>query len=171
MRSLTLYTDTNMANNQNQIQLQFKLNDVHQVQFVKLCEELPKGEMQVGNQINFNSDTEKRLVRCLLNVEYKLNDITQLMLSVETVFEFERMSWSALYHLDQDEWVLPVGLLHHIADITIGAARGILAVRCEDAGLPRVLLPIVDPRQFMKTDLRIKRTGPTQISTPTQGEA
>lgn len=156
---------------QNQIQLQFKLNDVRQVQFVKLCNEWPGGEMQVGNQINFSSDTEKRLVRCLLNIEYKLNDITQLILSVESVFEFERMSWSALYRLNEDEWVLPVGLLHHMADLTIGAARGILAARCDDNNIPRLMLPLVDPRQFMKADLRLKRNSPMQVPTTPQGEA
>ena len=48
---------------QQQIQIQFKLNDVRQVQFVTLCNEWPEGELQVGNQINFSSDTQNRLVR------------------------------------------------------------------------------------------------------------
>ena len=80
---------------QQQIQIQFKLNDVRQVQFVTLCNEWPEGELQVGNQINFSSDTQNRLVRCLLNIEYKKNDITQMMLGVETVSELSREAWSS----------------------------------------------------------------------------
>lgn len=113
--------------------------------------------MQIGNQINFNSDTDKRLVRCLLNVEFKKNDITQMIVSVESVYEFSRESWSALYNLDEDGWILPSGLVHHIADVTIGAARGILSARCDDAGFPRALLPLMNPADFIRNDLHIKR--------------
>ena len=66
---------------QQQIQIQFKLNDVRQVQFVTLCNEWPEGELQVGNQINFSSDTQNRLVRCLLNIEYKKNDIKEVAMA------------------------------------------------------------------------------------------
>lgn len=152
--------------NQQQIQIQFKLNDIRQVQFVTLCNEWPEGEMQVGNQINFSSDTQNRLVRCLLNIEYKKNDITQMMLSVETVFEFSRDSWSSMYDLNGDQWILPVGLVHHLTDITIGAARGILAVRTDDAGFPRAMLPLVNPQQFMRDNLRFQRVPAPMPSTP-----
>lgn len=156
---------------QQQIQIQFKLNDVRQVQFVTLCNEWPEGELQVGNQINFNSDTQNRIVRCLLNIEYKKNDITQMILGMETVFEFSRESWSSLYDLNGDQWVLPVGLVHHMADITIGAARGILAVRTEEAGFPHVILPLVNPQQFMHDNLCFKRNVPEQMPTTPQAEA
>ena len=149
---------------QKQIQIQFKLNDVRQVQFVTLCNEWPKGEMQVGNQINFSSDTQQRLVRCLLNIEYKQNDITQMILGVETVIEFSRESWSSMYDLNGDQWILPVGLVHHLTDVTIGAARGILAVRTEDAGFPRAMLPLVNPQQFMRDPLRFPRIIPNQAA-------
>lgn len=153
--------------NQKQIQIQFKLNDVRQVQFATLCNEWPEGELQVGNQINFSSDTQQRLVRCLLNVEYKKNDITQLILGVETVFEFSRESWSSMYDLNGDQWILPVGLVHHMADITIGSARGILAMRTEDAGFPRAILPMVNPQQFMRDNIYFKRNAtPPMPSTP-----
>ena len=100
-----------------------------------------------------------------------MNDITQLLLSVETGFEFERESWSALYDLSSDSWIIPAGLLHHITDLTLSAARGILSVRTEDAGFPRVMLPLVDPRQFMRNNLSLKRTGTTPIATTPHGEA
>ncbi len=150
---------------QKQIQIQFKLNDVRQVQFVTLCNEWPQGEMQVGNQINFSSDTQQRLVRCLVNIEYKQNDITQMMLAVETIFEFSRESWSSMYDLNGDQWILPVGLVHHITDITIGATRGILAVRTEEAGFPRAMLPLVNPQQFMREPLRFARVAPAHPDT------
>ena len=156
---------------QQQIQIQFKLNDVRQVQFVTLCNEWPEGELQVGNQINFSSDTQNRLVRCLLNIEYKKNDITQMMLGVETVFEFSRESWSSMYDLNGDQWILPVGLVHHMTDITIGAARGILAVRTDDAGFPRAMLPLVNPQQFMRDNLRFPRNIQAQAPTTPQAEA
>ena len=85
-----------MAQQQKQIQIQFRLMDVKQLQFVNLANEWPEGEMQINNQLQFNCDTEKRVVRCNANFEYKKNDITQLILSVQTVFEFTRDSWSSL---------------------------------------------------------------------------
>ena len=156
---------------QKQIQIQFKLVDVRQVQFATLCNEWPEGDMQIGNQINFSSDTQNRVVRCLLNVEFKKNDITQVLISVESVYEFERASWSAMYNLDEDSWILPAGLLHHMADVTIGATRGILAARCEDAGFPRALLPLMNPADFMKNDLHLKRQAAAQGVQSPKGEA
>ena len=96
-------------------------------------------------------------MRCTAHFEYKKNDITQLILSVQAVFEFAREGWSAMYNLQGDEWVLPAGLVQHLADITIGATRGILAVRTEEAGFPRVVLPMMAAGQFIRNNLSLKR--------------
>ncbi len=143
--------------NQKQIQVQFRLLDVRQLQFATLTNEWPEGELQITNQIQFNSETDKRIVRCTAHFEYKKNDITQLIMSVQAVFEFAREGWSAMYNLQGDEWVLPAGLVQHMADITIGATRGILAVRTEEAGFPRVVLPIMAAGQFIRNNLSLKR--------------
>ena len=146
--------------NQKQIQIQFRLADVKPVQFVKLTNEWPEGEQQISNQLQFNSDTDKRIVRCTAHFEYKKNDITQLIITVQCIFEFAREGWSAMYRLQGDEWVLPAGLVQHMADLTIGATRGILAVKSEAEGLPRVILPMMAAAQFIKNNLAIKRTQP-----------
>ncbi|MBR5466122.1 MAG: hypothetical protein IKU79_01750 [Bacteroidaceae bacterium] len=75
-----------------------------------------------------------------------------------------------MYNLSGDQWILPAGLVHHLTDITIGAARGILAVRTDDAGFPRAMLPLVNPQQFMRDDLRFPRNATPQSPTP-QAEA
>ncbi len=144
---------------EKKIQLQFKLLDVEEVQFATLVNEWPQGEMQVQNQLHFSAETDKRIVRCTSNHEYKQNDITQVLLRVQTTFEFARESWSQLYQLSGDEWILPAGLLAHIADMTIGAARGILASRTNDLeGFPRIVLPLVPPQQIVKNNIRFPRT-------------
>ena len=94
----------------------------------------------------------------MTNFEYKKNDITQLILGVQTVFEFAREGWSAMYDLNGDQWVLPAGLVQHIADMTIGAARGILAIRSEEAGLPKQILPLINPGQIRQNNISFKRT-------------
>jgi hypothetical protein len=143
---------------QKQIQIQFRLVDVQEMSFVNLYKHWPEGELQVNNPLKFNCDTEKRVVRCVTNFEYKKNDITQLILGVQTVFEFAREGWSAMYDLNGDQWVLPVGLVQHIADMTIGAARGILAIRTEEAGIPKQILPLINPGQILQNNISFKRT-------------
>ncbi len=142
---------------QKQIQVNFRLTDVREVQFVKLANEWPEGEMQIGNQLQFSAETDKRVVRCTAHFEYKKNDITQLILTVQTSFEFAREGWSAMYQLQGDQWILPAGLVQHMADVTIGASRGILAVRSEDAGVPRQILPLLSPAQIIKNNLALPR--------------
>ena len=146
-----------MAQTQKQVQIQFRLADVRQLQFVNLSNGWPEGELQVNNQLQFNCDTEQRLVRCNVNFDYRKNDITQLIFGVQSVFEFTRESWSTLYQLDGDQWVLPAGLVQHMADITIGAARGILAIRSEEAGIPKQILPLVNPGQVLRSNIAFKR--------------
>ena len=145
---------------QKQIQIQFRLLDVKELQFVTLTNKWPDGELQINNQLQFNADVDKRIVHCMGHYEYKKNGITQLLLSVQSTFEFTRESWSAMYRLQGDEWVLPVGLVQHLADVTIGSTRGILAVRSEEKGLPRIVLPMMASAQFIKNNLTIKRTQP-----------
>ena len=142
---------------QKQIQIQFRLVDVQELQFVNLSKQWPEGELQVNNQLQFNCDTEKRIVRCVTNFEYKKNDITQLILGVQTVFEFAREGWSAMYDLNGDQWILPVGLVQHIADMTIGAARGIMAIRSEEAGIPKQILPLINTCKTLKCNISFKR--------------
>ena len=148
---------------QKQIQIQFRLVDVQELQFVNLSKQWPEGELQVNNQLQFNCETEKRLGRCVTNFEYKKNDITQLILGVQTVFEFAREGWSAMYDLNGDQWILPVGLVQHIADMTIGAARGILAIRTEEAGLPKQILPLINPGQILQNNISFKRTTQAKV--------
>lgn len=152
---------------QKQIQIQFRLTDLQQLQFVTLTNEWPTGELQISNQLQFNSDTENRVVRCTAHFEYKKNDITQLILTVQSTFEFAREGWSAMYQLQGDEWILPAGLIQHIADLTINSARGILAIRSEEAGLPRLVLPIMSPQQVIKNNIRFPRKPAPQV--PTNG--
>ena len=154
---------------EKQIQIQFRLLDVKQLQFVSLTNQWPDGELQITNQLQFNADIDKRILHCVAHYEYKQNSITQLLLSVQSSFEFTRDSWSAMYRLQGDEWVLPVGLVQHLADVTIGATRGILAIRSEENGLPRVILPMIAAAQFVKTDLHLKRNPQHTIPMPSAG--
>lgn len=152
---------------QKQIQIQFRLTDMQQLQFVTLTNEWPEGELQISNQLQFNCETDKRIVRCTAHFEYKKNDITQLILTVQSTFEFAREGWSAMYQLQGDEWILPAGLIQHMADITVNSARGVLAVRSEEAGLPRLVLPIMAPQQVIKNNIRFPRKPTPQV--PTNG--
>ena len=151
---------------EKQVQIQFRLLDIRELQFVTLTNEWPEGELQITNQLQFSSETDKRIVRCSANFEYKKNDITQLIVTVQSTFEFAREGWSAMYRLQGDEWVLPVGLVQHMADVTIGATRGILAMRSEENGLPRIILPMMAAAQFVKTNLSLKRTPQAPSSQP-----
>ena len=74
-----------------------------------------------------------------------------------------------MYDLKGDQWILPVGLVQHIADMTIGAARGILAIRTEEAGLPKQILPLINPGQILKSNISFKRT--TQAKTVPVGDS
>ena len=97
------------------------------------------------------------MVMCNMNVEYKKNDLTQLIFGAQCVIEFSRESWSALYQLQGDQWIVPAELACHLADATLGAARGMLAIKSEEAGLPRLILPLMDPRQIVRENLRFPR--------------
>ena len=79
---------THNMENKKEVQLQFRLKDVRLLQFVNLSNGWPEGDMQVGNQIQFNADTAQRVVLCNLNVEYKKNDLTQLLFGTQVVIEF-----------------------------------------------------------------------------------
>jgi hypothetical protein len=62
--------------------------------------------------------------------------------------------------------VLPAGLVQHLADITIGSARGILAVRSEEAGIPKQILPLVNPGQMLRNNIAFKRIPQQNTAAP-----
>ena len=51
-----------------------------------------------------------------------------------------------------------------MADITISAARGIMAVRSEEAGIPKQILPLVNPGQMLRNNIAFKRVPQQQPS-------
>ncbi len=150
---------------EKQIQIQYKLLDIKQLQFVNIADQWPDGDLQIGQQLQFNCDTEKRVLVCKTHFEYKKNDITQLIFSMQTSIEFAREGWSAMYQLQGDQWVIPAGLLQHLAGLTIDAARGMLALRSEEAGLPKLILPLVNPAQILKNNISFRRN-PGQTAMP-----
>lgn len=151
---------------EKQIQIQFRLMDIQQLQFVNLANQWPEGELQINNQLQFNCETDKRIVHCKTNFEYKKNDITQLLFGVQSTFEFAREGWSAMYQLQGDQWILPAGLVQHMADLTINAARGILAIRSQEEGLPKLILPLMNPGQILKNNIAFKRQPATSPEMP-----
>ncbi len=157
-----------MEENKN-VQVQYRLVDLKEVQFERLAKEWPTGEIQVGNQIHFQCDTEKRAIRCTANFEYKKDNVTLLLLCVQSVFDFAREGWSAMYHLEGDQWIIPAPLMQMLADVTISAARGILAVRSEEAGLPRQILPLMNPAQVLRENVRFPRKPQAPSYPPAQG--
>ena len=56
-----------------------------------------------------------------------------------------------------DQWVVPAELACHLADLTLGAARGMLSVKSEEAGLPRLILPLLNPHQVVRGNLLFPR--------------
>ena len=54
-----------------------------------------------------------------------------------------------------------------MADITIGSARGIMAVRSEEAGIPKQILPLVNPGQMLRNNIAFKRVPSQQHPTGT----
>jgi hypothetical protein len=54
-----------------------------------------------------------------------------------------------------------------MADITIGSARGIMAIRSEEAGIPKQILPLVNPGQMLRNNIAFKRVPQQKPNNPT----
>ncbi len=140
-----------------QLQIQYKLADMKELQFALFADEWPPEQVQLANQLQYTADTAERIVRCTARIEYKLGKETQLLLMWQSTFEFSRDSWSSLYNLEGDEWIVPVALLRHFADLTIGAMRGALVVHAGEKGFPAPLLPNMAIARVVKNNIRFPR--------------
>ncbi len=128
------------------------------------------GKVNVGLSASFNMSRESSIATVIVGVHYttlRSQVIRKLMdYTVKACFEISDLQ--GLVDIEYGDILIPPGLLHLMLSVSIGALRGMLALRTANTFLAHYPLPLMDLTEIMShMDMGIGRVlTPLQAYTP-----
>lgn len=136
--------------------IRFSLQHIDTKQFAVFGEgPLNAVEIQENIEFAFGVNEEQCIVGCLFR--YTLFDSDQPFITIEVVcdFQVEKESWDQMLELKKAELVLPKGFAQHIANITVGTARGILHNKTENTIFNKYPIALINLQKIFSKDVVI----------------
>jgi len=109
---------------------------------------------QLTEQITFSFGTilEEQILVCIFTYTLKFNEQPFLTIEVACSFNIEAIHWTELLDLKKQQVVLPKYFAQHIANITIGTARGVLHTKTERTLFNQYPVALVNLEELFNRD-------------------
>lgn len=133
-------------------QINYRLIKINTEEFTPVEVLQENGNLDLNFDFQFGVNNNQRLVKIISSFIFKLDTAEILKLAVSCEFEFEDAGWNLLQQ--EENVVLPSGLLSELAVFTINTSRGILHAKTEGHKYNNLILPIIDG-QLITEDLKI----------------
>lgn len=82
-------------------------------------------------QFSFGAILEEQIIACIFTYTLKMDEQPFLMIELTCSFYVAEKYWNKLLDLKKQELVLPKSFAQHVANITVGTARGVLHTKTE----------------------------------------
>jgi hypothetical protein len=112
--------------------------------------------IQLGNELRFGFNLEKRIITVLLSVQFSQDKGPFLLLEISCLFEIIPDHWNNLFNEETKEIKLPIGLARHFVVIAMGTLRGVLHSKTENTPYNKFYLPTINVNELVKEDVIIK---------------
>jgi len=110
--------------------------------------------------VPITASDENHAIQVALNIEFKCDSASFIILEVKVQFEIEPESFQSLFVKKKKKMglVIPVGLARHLATLTVGTARGVLHERLSKTKLNALVLPTIDLTKILEDDIVLDKT-------------
>jgi hypothetical protein len=131
----------------------FALQGIKTEQFAILPENFSDTEKQsITTGLSFSINIEKRIVAVISSVEFHNEDKVFVKLVLSAHFNIEEKSWKSFSSSDNNNIIVPKGLLSHLSAITVSTSRGVLFAKLEGTQFSKHLMPLVNVASMIKED-------------------
>lgn len=108
---------------------------------------------KINAGLNFGVNREKKLVKVQCKNTFLQDDLDFMEIEVSCVFALDPQSWEIFCSRKPDSFVLPRDLAGHLADITVGTARGILHNETENTAFNNYFIPSGNMADMLPKDV------------------
>lgn len=113
-------------------------------------------EIQLGNEIVFNSNEEARVIIVAVRYVFAIEGNPFLVLQTSCHFQIEEESWLHAHIPEQGQFRIPRGFATHLAVVTVGTARGVLHAKTENTPFNKFLIPMQNLIEALPEDVILK---------------
>lgn len=124
------------------------------------------GKVNVGLSARFNMSRESAIATVVVGVHYTTlrSQVVRKLMDYTIKARFEVSELSGMVDIEYGDILIPPGLLHLMLSVSIGALRGMVAMRTANTFLANFPLPLMDLSEVMnRMDMGIG-----QVLTPLQ---
>lgn len=109
---------------------------------------------QLTEQLEFSFGTvlEEQVLGCIFNYTLKFKEQLFLTIEVACSFHIIQESWSELLNFKKQQLVLPKKFAQHIANITVGTARGILHAKTDRTLFNKYPIALINLEEIFDND-------------------
>jgi len=134
----------------------FRLSGIETTQFA-IMEDSYKDDCDINVVVGvpIAATDENHLIDVSLNIKFKCDETTFIILEVKLQFDIETEAFNSLFITKKKKkyLVIPVGLSRHLATLAVGTARGILHEKLTKTKLKDFLLPTIDLTEILDEDI------------------
>ncbi len=151
-----------MSENKNVL---IKILEINEISFNYKPFPIPAEEVEFGKNliygigINMNFDFDKEILKLKLLLNYKLNELNDFVLQLEseTVFHIKNLNKAIVKNEEENKVDIKDDLLSTLLGVCIGATRGILATKTRGTAFSAFPLPIINVKDFLKNMKEINK--------------
>ncbi|MGI5914645.1 MAG: hypothetical protein ACOX5K_08015 [Bacteroidales bacterium] len=110
------------------------------------------GDFKLQVNFRFGADKASRIVAVFSNFIFECNEKPFLVVEVGCHFVIKPESWEKQLNKAQNTLVVPVGLVQHLAVLTVGTTRGVLHAKTENTSFNKFFLPTVNVAEILVND-------------------
>lgn len=110
------------------------------------------GEIKLQVNFRFGADKNKRIVAVFANFTFECSQKPFLVVEAGCHFSIKPESWDKMLNEAQNTLVVPMGLVQHLAMLTVGTSRGILHAKTENTVFNKFFLPTINVADLLVSD-------------------
>ncbi len=132
----------------------FALSKITTEQFEVTESNLPAEGAEIGIKMNFrfSANASQKMIGIFTNFNFHNGDKQFINVEGGCHFDIQPVDWDTMLNNEKTELTVPRELLRHLAEVTVGATRGILHARTENTDLNSFHLPIINIDNIVNSD-------------------
>jgi hypothetical protein len=120
------------------------------LEIVAKKEDQDKYDFDINLKINVDAEKHLSIHMFSVKVIYKPDD--KILASVSIICVFDIFNFEKLLHENGASRSLPQGLLNLLNTVVVGTMRGVMFSEFRGTALDNVVLPVLDPTRFQKSN-------------------
>lgn len=110
-------------------------------------------QVDISLSFNFRHNAADEMIGVYTTLQLGQNQKELVLLEVACHFKIQRETWQQVIEREEGKRILPLKYAWHLATIATGTARGVLHAQLSGTPFAHYVLPVVNLREIIQSDL------------------